>query len=68
MLNVKCPHVRNTCPEELDVCCQFCKMNYSPCNGKCSGCWDADQLSEVTVLRNNKTADIASNKMAMPLA
>ncbi|MHB8841919.1 MAG: hypothetical protein ACYC56_09070 [Candidatus Aquicultor sp.] len=40
MENVKCTSNNHECSENLDICCQFCLRNYSPCTGKCSGCWD----------------------------
>ncbi len=40
MKNIKCSISDHKCPEGLDTCCQFCSLNYSPCAGKCSGCWD----------------------------
>jgi hypothetical protein len=49
MLNIKCSHRRHECPEGLDVCCQFCEKNYSPCEGKCSGCWDVDQMTGISI-------------------
>lgn len=46
MQNLKCISMDDRqCPDNFDICCQFCIRNYSPCVGKCSGCWD--QLADI---------------------
>ena len=50
MQNVKCSLDNRQCPDGLDICCLFCRLNYAPCIGKCSGCWDdIPELGYVTV-------------------
>jgi len=41
MQNIKCSSDKtHQCPQGMDVCCQFCELNYTPCAGKCDGCWN----------------------------
>lgn len=66
MQNVKCTtsNTSKSCPENKDICCQFCTLNYSPCEGKCSGCWD--QIAEIgydVKVNPGRKADLAVSTM-----
>ncbi|HEY3375541.1 MAG TPA: hypothetical protein VGK02_10875 [Candidatus Aquicultor sp.] len=58
MENIKCSEHTHICPEKLDVCCQFCTRNYSPCEGKCSGCWDQIKITGPTIAMETPSAKI----------
>lgn len=66
-INMKCSEIHFECPERLDMCCQFCEMNYSPCESKCSGCWDVDQMTNAEMLDSTSIIEGISSKIETEL-
>ena len=66
MQNVRCSVGNRECPEGLDTCCQFCELNYTPCSGKCDGCWN-DESVEICYAIDDRIATVGAIEAAPTL-